>query len=355
MRISKSKNSSVVELAGLASHSSEQVRYFQQNKVYTLQIESTTACFLGCIYCYAQSNQHATASLTSNKIKQIINEAAELEIKMIDWLGGDPLLKDDWYELMKYTKDRKLKNNLWTSGVLLQDPSVAEKVVEATADGFVSVHLDSINKEVFNRLHRSEGDVIDKVLKGIDNLIALGKSEDDLLNCITYTNLQTPQDIKNTIRWFWEEKGIKTCLVLFKPAGCGNKMPDLKPSMDEIREVYEYRNKINYSGLSACLGSQDVHKFYCGTMFCVTFEGEITPCSLIRESVDSIYKRSLKEIIDAHLEDLIFIRLHDPQNLPVGCHRCPNNNVCWGCRASAWYYASCAQAADPTCWLNPEN
>ena len=344
----------LIKLGGLAECPDKQIRYFKENKIYTLQIESTASCNQRCVYCYAKAGPKKNGALLSDKIRCLIDEAGALEIKMIDWLGGDPLLRDDWYELMKYANEQKLANNLWTSGTFLEDAEVAERVVETTKDGYVSVHLDSLDQNIFKQLHqRNAEQTIHKVLKGVENLLSLGKSPDNILNCITYTSRQPPEDVKKTIKWFWEQKGVRTCLVLFKPAGFGGEMPELKPRREQIKEVFEYRDRLNYPESGYQLGVQDVNKFYCGTMFCVTVEGRVTPCSVIREGVASVHQESLEQIVSEHLNFLIASEMHTIQNLPPGCRECHNSQVCWGCRANAWYYASDIQAADPDCWLNP--
>src|SRR3990170_540901 len=344
---------SVTRFGGLSNLPDEQVRYFTENRVYALQIESTSSCLQECIYCYAGARPQTNGILTSTKIIEIIDDAKALGVKEIDWLGGDPLRRNDWKHLMEHARNQGLVNNLWTSGTLLADRETCRKVVELTEDGFVSVHLDSINSKTFGLLHRGDAEkFIKKILNGVENLFGLGKSEDNILNCITYTKLQKPEDVKKTIAWFWKNKGIRSCVVSFKPAGFGNKMPELKPSLEDIKNVFEYRDALNYQGSPYKLGSQDVNKFYCGTMFCITFDGNVTPCSVIREGITSVHQKRLREIISEHLDDLIFTRMHRPENLPAGCSDCDNNQVCWGCRANAWYYASDLEAADPTCWLN---
>ena len=65
---------------------------------------STDACPQGCIYCYAGSTPQETRGLTSDEIRGLLEDAAALEIRAIDWLGGDPLVRPDWYELMSYAQ-----------------------------------------------------------------------------------------------------------------------------------------------------------------------------------------------------------------------------------------------------------
>ena len=74
-------------------------------------------------------------------------------IKSIDWLGGDPLLRKDWYGLMKYAQASGLINNIWTSGIPLAKKDIAKKAVEVTKGGFISVHLDTLKEDIYQKLH----------------------------------------------------------------------------------------------------------------------------------------------------------------------------------------------------------
>ena len=222
---------------GLAvGHEEEQKRYFYENRLYALQIESTDACAQGCIYCYAGSTPQETRGLSSEEIRGLLDDAVTLEIRAIDWLGGDPLVRPDWYELMQYAQSVGLLNNVWTSGLPLRNEDVARKVYEVTEGAFVSVHVDSITPETYAKLHWGGNErYIEAIVQGVDNLLALGKPPDKMINCITYTARQGPVDAIQTMRWWFAEKGLRTCLTMFNPAGMGAEWRELEPHVSEIR------------------------------------------------------------------------------------------------------------------------
>ncbi len=338
---------------GLAGgNEAEQKRYFDEKRLYTLQIESTDACPQDCIFCYAGcSTESKDDGLSSGEILRVLKVAASIEVRAIDWLGGDPLVRGDWYELTCEARSLGLQNNIWTSGLPLIRPGVAEKVVEATEGGFVSVHVDSIHPGTFSKLHRQHGgDSIKQVVAGVDRLLALGKDPDQMINCITYTAAQDPEDAIETMQWWLENKGMRTCLTMFNPAGMGAEMRHLAPSPEATRMVYEARDRINYADSDTTIACMDTDKYYCGTMATVTFSGDVTPCSVIRNGVGNIRTSSLKEILDTHLCTLIHADLHDPCRLPSPCNDCEDNEHCWGCRASAYNYSGDADGLDPKCW-----
>ena len=330
----------------------EQKRYFREKRLFTLQVESTDACRQGCLYCYSGSTPSEHAGLTSREVRDLLDAAADLEIRAIDWLGGDPLERPDWHDLMLYARALGLRNNLWTSGLPLCERGVAERVLEATDGGFVSVHVDSMDPRVYSRLHRGgAAQTVARIVEGVDALLALGKPADQMLNCITFTSLQPAEDAISTIRWWMRERGIRTCLTMFNPAGTGAKARALAPGQRETQQVYEERDRVNFGDGAPSLSAMDTDKFYCGTVATVTFTGDVTPCSVIRDGVGNIRLMPFRSIVAEHLGELVHARLHDSNDMPAPCDCCANNSHCWGCRASAHYYAGDANGLDPKCWL----
>jgi hypothetical protein len=89
------------QYGGLAvGREEEQKQYFAQSRLYASQIESTDACHQGCIYCYAGSTSEEGYGISSAEIRGLLEDATALDIRAIDWLSGDPLLRRDWAELM---------------------------------------------------------------------------------------------------------------------------------------------------------------------------------------------------------------------------------------------------------------
>ena len=189
---------------------------------------------------------------------------------------------------------------------------------------------------------------IQAILQGVDNVQSFGKHPDHMINCITFTK-PIAKDVENTIRYFFEKKGMRTCLTQLCPTGLAEDRLDLLPDRDDIKRACSIRDKINYPGSNLSISSMDTNKYYCGGIICITVGGDVTPCSVIRQGVGNIYSDSLEKIIEENREILLFTRMHDTKKLPERCTGCPNNVVCWGCRAAAFYTYGDVFAHDPNC------
>lgn len=346
--------------AGMTSDIDKQEQYFNEGKIFILQIESTLKCPQLCNYCYADSKPDSQEGLSSKKIKEILDSAATIGVQMIDWLGGDPLLRGDWYELCQYTLKLGFVNNIWTSGIPLTNIEVAKKVVEVTKGGFISTHLDTIDPDLYEQLHGGEncpGDSnnIKLILKGIKNALAMGKDIGSMVNCITYTTPLATGDAKAMISYMQEKFGIKTCLTLFNPAIHRNSNKSWEPSMSQIEDAYNHRDIVNYPDDPSC-GPMDVSKFYCGTVVCIKSDGWLTPCSVIQtKEFGNINKETLENLVEKHRSRLLHLDFRDESKLPGNCSSCLNNPHCFGCRSSAFYYEGDILAADPKCYLYSPN
>jgi radical SAM protein with 4Fe4S-binding SPASM domain len=350
------ESESIIKYGCFHPDHTEEMKYFEENKVYTVQIESNLTCQQGCRYCYASSADAPMKELPTQNIIDILDSAAKMEVRAIDWLGGDPILRNDWYELMKYAMDRGLKNNIWTSGMPLGNIEVARKAVEVTNGGFISVHLDSLDEEIYGKLHTGNPKKkIQLILKGIENVQALGKEPDNMINCITFSKLVAGEDVKQTTRYFFENYGMRTCLTQMCKAGLAREHADWIPAIQDIQEACEVRDEINYPGSSLSMSTMDANKFYCGGIICVTIDGDLTPCSVIRKGFGNIHDTSFELVVEQHKDDLLLTKLRDPGNLPGHCSVCDHNSVCWGCRATAFYENGDVLSEDPRCWMNPNN
>ncbi|MFW9949453.1 MAG: radical SAM/SPASM domain-containing protein [Candidatus Thorarchaeota archaeon] len=341
--------------AGMASEFELQKKYFNEGKIFLLQIESTLRCPQLCNYCYAGSRPDSSHGMPSEKIRELLDSASNLGIRMIDWLGGDPLVRNDWYELCEYATKLGLVNNVWTSGIPLANPEVAKMAFQATEGGFISTHLDTLNPDLYRVLHGGEGcngdpKNIELILQGIKNTLSAGKKPEAMVNCITYTTPLANGDAKRMISYMQEKFGIKTCLTLFNPVIHRNSNASWEPSIAQIEDAFIHRDKINYPEDPSC-GPMDVSKFYCGTVICVTSEGWLTPCSVIRtQEFGNVNNKALETLIEKHRKKLLFLDFRNPSKLPGNCGSCENNSFCFGCRSSAYYYEGDILAADPKCY-----
>ena len=341
---------SIIQHGGFHPNYTDEIEYFNKNMVYSFQIELTTACGQGCLFCYASDEQQAIKHMTPEDVHSIFDAAQELKVKAIDWLGGDPLLHPQWYTLMQDAHKKGLINNIWTSGIPLADEQIAKQAVAVSKNGFISVHLDTLNPQIYQQLHSGDPHhKINTILKGIENTQLIGKKPTDMLNCITFTQL-VAKDVEHTISFFYKEKKMRTCLTQMCPTGLAESHSEWIPTPAEIKKACEIRDRINYPDSHLSMATMDTNKYYCGGIVCITIDGDVTPCSVIRGGVGNIHNQPLPIIIQKHRNTLLFSHLRNKSTMPHDCQQCENNSVCWGCRATAYYKTGDCCGMDPNCY-----
>ena len=312
-----------------------------------LEVELTTRCHASCKFCHASSTSARTEEMPLANAKRLISEARDVGIHTVTWMGGDPHLYSGMRELMQFTADQGLFMQMPTSGLF------SRRHIQLLCDFqdslLLGIHIDTIDPDLYGRVHFNPR-TREGRMKGYRRLLDAGFPPHNVFGIITMTN-PVLERVEETIDWFYDEMGaVFVCLMIFKGEGFGRDRAYLEPSMSGIRRANEYRAaKMGDHWLR--LGSSEGSIYYCRTNLCVDVNGHAYPCLAIRDfgRTESVFEHGLRAVLDRHRDTLLF------NFQPAGmCGDCPNNDLCFGCRASAYYYAGDITAADPKCWLNPE-
>ena len=79
-----------------------------------------TACNLRCAHCYNESGEaRQVQELTTAEAKAFIDDLAEMEVPVLLFSGGEPLLREDLFELGAYAGADGLRPVLSTNGTLI--------------------------------------------------------------------------------------------------------------------------------------------------------------------------------------------------------------------------------------------
>jgi Fe-coproporphyrin III synthase len=131
----------------------------------------TRQCNLCCIHCYASAgSRRAPEELDTATGKAFIHNLAEFGIPVILFSGGEPLLREDLFELAASAREQGIRIALSTNGTLISN----ELATKINRIGFaeVGISLDGIG--VTNDRFRGKDGAYQAALKGIRNCVALG-------------------------------------------------------------------------------------------------------------------------------------------------------------------------------------
>jgi len=329
---------------------------YNNDGFYALQLEIGDRCFQGCVYCYMNALETTSNELTDEQIFQILNDASILNIRVIEWLGGEPLLRPSVFDFLKRAKELGFRNNMWTGGLPLKDKHIARKTAEYCDQGLISIHLSTINPDTYKKLHpdRDFKD-IDTIIYGLKQLLDLGYPSERILNSVTFTGLQSADDMIETMHYFYEEFNIKISLNVYhtylRPGFSVSELDRFIPKPKEVAKVYSGFKKI--FGIKE-LPMNCVNKQYCSATLAVLNNGFVTPCATIREEKEecNLKLNNLIKIVESNRDYLIFKLFKDKDNLPDKCKNCNLNDYCWGCRSRSYANGTGIYGVDPRCFRN---
>lgn len=130
-------------------------------------IELTRKCNLKCQHCLNDSGKQMKDEMTLDELLTLIKTLADLGLQEVRLTGGEPLLFNGIYDLIKISKENGLYVSLGTNGTLITE-SVAKKLRDAGLDKAV-VSIDG-TEEMHDRI-RGNGNY----KKAIDGLMNLKK------------------------------------------------------------------------------------------------------------------------------------------------------------------------------------
>lgn len=131
-------------------------------------LEVTNRCDLRCTYCFARGGESAWESSYEELCRRIDIIAEKGNGPLLQLTGGEPTLRDDLPELVKYAREAGCSyTQINTNGIrLAEDEDYVRRLAEAGVD-IVFLQFDGTDDEVYRRLRGRE--LLDVKLAAISN------------------------------------------------------------------------------------------------------------------------------------------------------------------------------------------
>ena len=340
----------------------------------------TRRCNLKCIHCYSSSrNIRYRNELTTDEGKKLISDLAAFGSPVILFSGGEPLMREDLPELVKYAVDRGIRAVVSTNGTLLTKKTA--EILKKTGISYAGVSLDGMQKS-HDRFRGVEG-AFDMTLKGIrtcrDEGIKVG---------IRFTiNRKNFSDIPALFELIEKENIPRACFYHLVYSGRGSLLIDEDLShgetrkvvdliMDRTRDLFErgkpkelltVDNHADGPYVYMRLSREDPARAAEALSLlmvnegnssgngigCVSWDGEVYADQFWRGiSFGNVRKRPFSEIWMDTSNELI-VRLKDKKKYVTGrCSTCRWLDICGGnFRARAEAVTGDIWAPDPACYL----
>ena len=139
----------------------------------SLWLEITQGCNQACVHCYTESTPFTYEKdvVPTSRWKSVIDEAAELETKHVQLIGGEPTTHKDFTELLQYAHGKDFKIvEVYTNGSALKDEMIDEFARLGT---HVAFSFYSDKAEVHERVTRNKGS-FDRTARNVKRMVDAG-------------------------------------------------------------------------------------------------------------------------------------------------------------------------------------
>ncbi len=316
----------------------------------SLDIELTERCNNNCVHCYinlpAENIAARERELTTDKIKNILDEAASLGCLHVKFTGGEPLLRKDFEDIYLFTRKLGIKVLLFTNAVLIT-PYMADLFSEIPPLQQIEVTLYGLKKETYESVTNVNGSfeaaqqgiqlLLEKkvpfVVKGstllqnreeFDAFEAWATNIPDMNRPPAYTMFYHLRSNKD------EEKNRAIRKLRLPPENVLNILTRRSPEyIKEMKSFFEKFTQPPGDHLFSCSaakakGSVDSYGFF-------------KPCLMLR-APDTLYdlkKGSLKEALTDFFPKVQQLKAENSDYLKR-CARCFLKGICEQCPAISW-------------------
>lgn len=336
--------------------------------------ETTSACDLACAHCRAEASpERSPDELSTEQARQLIRDIRGMG-SMLILTGGDPLKREDLFELIAYARELGVPVSITPSATPLLTARVMQRFHELGVAA-LGLSLDGPNAEVHDEFRRIAG-TFERTLD------ALGWAREQRLpvQINTTVTAHTAATLPDLFRLLSEKQAPpvrRWSLFLVIPVGRGMTLNGLSPErVDRLLEwVYDVardapfhtslveaplyrrywleRRVAEGSRLDDLLqharhmgfGVRDGN----GVVF-VSQRGDVYPSGFLPLRLGNVLERPLSEIYRGTELD----RLRDMDRLQGRCGRCEFRWICGGSRARAYAVTGDPLGSDPVCSYEPQ-
>ncbi|MEE9191231.1 MAG: radical SAM protein [Candidatus Aerophobetes bacterium] len=336
-------------------------------------------CNLNCKHCYIEANdEKEEGELSTEEAKRFIQDLGKLKIPVLLFSGGEPLLREDVYELATWADKEGIRPILSTNGTLISQ-KVAKRL-KTSGFKYIGISLDGL-EEVHDDFRNRVG-AFQQALAGLQNAMEAG-----LRSGVRFTiNEKNKDELPQVLDLVKERKIPRFCMYHLVYSGRGKELVSLDTSKVDKKKTIEFiierTLKLCKEGTELEILTVDnpvdgimiyryIQKRYpekadevyqllrraggCSAgekIANVDPQGEVHPCQFWQNlSLGNVKEKSFAEIwLDTSNHHLRKLRAK-ANYLKGRCRECEWIKICGGCRVRAEATYGDPWEEDPACYL----
>nr|WP_315363678.1 TIGR04053 family radical SAM/SPASM domain-containing protein [Cytobacillus firmus] len=350
--------------------------------------ELTRACQLKCLHCRAEAQyRRDPRELSFEEGMALIDQIREMNNPMLVFTGGDPLMRQDVFDIAEYAVKKGVRVSMTPSAT----PNVTKEAIEkAKQVGLArwAFSLDGPNAEIHDHFRGTSGSFdltierikylheleipvqINTVISryNIDYLEEMAKVVEEL-KCVLWSvfflvptgrgqekDMISPVEHEKVFTWLYNLSkkvsfDIKTTAAQhYRRVVIQQKMKEAKDQNEDI----QYLDALTQQGLTGSIdglgrapkGVNDGNGF----VF-ISHIGDVYPSGLLPVKAGNVREQPLAEI---YRESPIFKDLRNPDKYKGKCGQCEFRYVCGGSRSRAFAMTGDYMESEPFCVYIPK-
>ena len=349
-----------------------------QHSLKLVAWEITRSCNLFCAHCRASAGYgHYEGELSTEECLRLIDEILEVGRPILILTGGEPLLRQDLFEVARYAVTKGLRAVMGSNGTLITKETAAR--LKDVPVSRIGVGVDFPVPELQDKF-RGQAGAFEAAMAGIAEARKAGI--DVQINCtVTKMNARylddlldlalkvgavafhpfmlvptgrgkglraeelSPQEYERILNWIYDKQMELGDSMFFKPTDAPHYMRvimqrDAKIEPDKPKTADTHGPMASLT--RGCLA---------GIGYCfVSHRGMVQGCGYLDVEAGNIRKKSFGKIWEG---SPLFRELRDLSNIKGKCGVCEYKRVCGGCRARAYEATGDYLAAEPYCIYEP--
>jgi len=294
-------------------------------------IEVTWRCNLHCIHCDMELPKKDQKELSTEEIKEILRQLVQEGSLFLTLTGGEPLLREDLWEILEYAKTLKFFPKIITNGTQITY-EYADNIKSLKLSG-VDISIYGVTAEVHDGITGVPGS-FEKTKEAI-RLLRERDVKITLLTVLMKDNFFQLQELKQYSEDLGAEHSISPTIF---PKRDGSKEPfkfrindqQLKEYLKDRLPYDEYKSVQDIERPALCAPHCNLGRLY----LVIDAYGSVYPC-IARTGVAGNLRKDSVRIIWRESEELKTIRSITNEDLKE-CNSCEYKSICNRCPALAY-------------------
>ena len=204
-----------------------------------IEYDAGYECNNNCICCERRNRKYSLKLLTSNEnkstdqCKKDLERIKKLGFKTVVFTGGETALRNDFFEIISFSKNLGFNIELKTNGRVFSNKEFCKKIEKC--DITYNVFIYSTSEKIQNKLTRTES--LKETLNGLKNL----KSLDKRIKVTVPINIVNYKDLINTLRFLNSNQinEIELAYPEMKGVVHMSYFPEYSRIENHIQDIYE--------------------------------------------------------------------------------------------------------------------